>query len=286
MPFNNVLILHPGEMGAALGARLVASGLRAGWISDKRSEPTRLRAEAAGLHDLGTLADGLAWSDLVISVCPPHGALELASAVAAHGFSGHYVDANAVSPATSTSVEQVIRQGGAGFTDAGIIGPPPHGNAQCRLYLAGDAATDLQSLLHHPPLNVRVLDGPAGAASALKMCFSGWNKARISLLMNIRALAHVHGVESALLNEWSSVEPALMRFVDDKQPAGSVMASAYKAWRWAPEMTEIAQTMRDAGLPGTSHDGAAEVFDRLSGFKNRDGIPAFDELVEALLRQR
>lgn len=286
MSSDKILLLHPGEMGAGIGERLVAKGLTVCWVGDGRSADTRRRADEIGLQDCGTLAQGLETCDLVISVCPPHGAVDLARLVAAEGYQGRYVDANAIAPANSQQIGQIVSTAGAQFTDGGIIGPPPTGGGKCRLYLSGGQATELQALLDAPPLTVIALPGEAGAASALKMCFAGWNKARIGLIMNLRALAHVHGVEDALFQEWQVMDPAVMRFIDDKQPAGSVMASARKAWRWGPEMTEIAATFGDAGLPAAYHDGAADVFNRLSGFKDRRDIPDFDEIAAALLKKQ
>src|SRR5206468_592845 len=95
-----VALLHPGEMGAAIGACLHGRGLRVVWASAGRSAATRSRANAAGLEDLGALERALGVADIVLSVCPPHGALALAREVAGHGFKGVYVDANAISPAT------------------------------------------------------------------------------------------------------------------------------------------------------------------------------------------
>src|SRR5690242_18131767 len=95
-------VLHPGEMGAALGARLGERGHVVAWAGDGRSAATRARAEAAGLRDAGALDALLAACDVVLSVCPPHAALGVARAVA--GYRGLFVDANAVSPATAAEI--------------------------------------------------------------------------------------------------------------------------------------------------------------------------------------
>jgi 3-hydroxyisobutyrate dehydrogenase-like beta-hydroxyacid dehydrogenase len=99
-------LLHPGEMGAAVGAQLDDVL----WASAGRSEATAERARRAGLADAGELAEVVRRSDVILSICPPHGALELAHAVA--GFAGTFVDANAVSPATARAIGAVIEDGG------------------------------------------------------------------------------------------------------------------------------------------------------------------------------
>src|SRR5437879_10584122 len=134
-------LLHPGDMGAAVGATVVAGGARVLWASEGRSAATRARAREVGLDDGGTLEAVVRASRVILSVVPPHGAAELARAVAALGFRGLYVDANAVAPATAREIGRVVEAAGARFVDGGIIGPATrtkHGAK--RVYLSGPTA--------------------------------------------------------------------------------------------------------------------------------------------------
>src|SRR4051794_39964888 len=146
---TTVGVLHPGEMGAALGARLRERGHDVAWAGEGRSAATRARAEAAGLHDAGALDAVLAGSDVVVSVCPPHAALDVARAVA--GYGGVFVDANAVAPATAAAIGRLVEDGGARFVDGGIVGPPPQRAGTTRLYLSGAAAPEGAAPLGRPP---------------------------------------------------------------------------------------------------------------------------------------
>src|SRR4051812_11210048 len=127
-------LLHPGEMGAALGAVLRGRGHPVRWVSEARSPETRRRAEDAGLDDAGTVAELATSSDVIFSVCPPHAALEVARTVA--GFEGLYVDANAIAPATTRELAAVIAPAGD-YVDGGIVGSPPRAEGTTRLYLSG-----------------------------------------------------------------------------------------------------------------------------------------------------
>jgi len=142
-----IVLLHPGEMGAAVGAGLVARGLRVLWVSEGRTAATRARAEAASLEEIEVLDRALAAADVVLSICPPHGALALASEIAGKGFRGTYVDANAIAPATARRIGRLIETAGAQFVDGGIIGPPPVSNGRTRLYLCGRASREVAALL-------------------------------------------------------------------------------------------------------------------------------------------
>ena len=77
MAQKTVAILHPGEMGAAIGAGLAAHGHRVVWVSAGRGSATRRRADENGLEDVETLARAAREADIAFSVCPPHAALEL-----------------------------------------------------------------------------------------------------------------------------------------------------------------------------------------------------------------
>lgn len=274
-------LLHPGEMGSAVGATLVAGGARVLWASAGRSEATRARAQGLGLDDAGTLAAVAAASRAILSVAPPHGALDLARAVAALGFRGLYVDANAVAPATAREIGAVVEAAGARFVDGGIIGPANRKPGAARIYLSGEGAAEIAPLFTAGPVDAIVLDAPAGAASALKMAFAGWNKASQALLAAIRAFAIAEGVDTALLAEWKISQPDV--------PARSERAIAdntRKAWRFVGEMDEIARALAGVGLPAGFHEAAGEIYRRLSGFKDAPAPPSVEEAAAQLLRPR
>src|SRR5215469_8827155 len=115
-------LLNPGEMGAAVGHCLTAAGHSVLWASAGRTEQTARRAAAAGLTDAGTARQLAASSQVILSICPPHAALDVAWAV--HGFTGLYLDANAIAPGTARAVAELITSNGGTYVDGGIIGPP------------------------------------------------------------------------------------------------------------------------------------------------------------------
>jgi 3-hydroxyisobutyrate dehydrogenase-like beta-hydroxyacid dehydrogenase len=237
-------LLHPGEMGASVGAVLRGQGHRVVWASEGRSEETRARAEAAGLEDVGTVSR-LAEADLVFSICPPHAALEVARAVGKAG--GIYVDANAVSPATAATVADAVGQ----FVDGGIVGSPPRETGTTRLYLSGERAAEVAELFAGSVLDARVVEN----ASAVKMAYAAWSKGTAAMLLAIRELARREGVEETLLAEWDLSQPGLR-----EHHARAVRSAEAKGWRWVGEMEEIAATFEADGLPGGFHRAAAEVY--------------------------
>jgi 3-hydroxyisobutyrate dehydrogenase-like beta-hydroxyacid dehydrogenase len=270
-------VLHPGEMGSGVAAAAVAGGARVCWASAGRSAATRTRAEADRVEDVGTLARMVAESQVILSVCPPASAPDVARDVAALGFHGTYVDANAIAPETTRKVGDLVSGGGARFVDGGIIGPPPRRPGVSRLYLSGPGAGDVAALFRGSMLEAIALDGPIGAASALKMAYAGWNKGSQALLMAVRALAMREGVDEALLAEWARSHPEL-----PKRSEQSVTGNVRKAWRFVGEMEEIAATFGAAGLPEGFHDASAEVYRRLAGWKDTTTPPSVAEVAKAL----
>jgi 3-hydroxyisobutyrate dehydrogenase-like beta-hydroxyacid dehydrogenase len=249
-------LLHPGEMGAAVGGALRARGTTVLWASAGRSAASVARAEQAGLEDAGDLEQLCRRCEVVISVCPPHAAVAVAEAVAAAGFGGIYVDANAVAPETARRIADRHRR----FVDGGIIGPPPRSPGTTRLYVAGAEAREVAALFAATSLEPRVVAGPAGSASAVKMAYAAWTKGSAALVLAARALAVAEGVEAVLIQEWRDSQPEL-----DALSSAAASSALAKGWRWIGEMDEIGASMRAAGLPDGFHEAAAEVYRRTAG---------------------
>jgi 3-hydroxyisobutyrate dehydrogenase-like beta-hydroxyacid dehydrogenase len=248
-------LLHPGEMGAAVGRCLTGAGYTVLWASEGRGPETAARARAAGLADTGTAAEMADRADVILSICPPHAALDTAWAV--QGFGGLYVDANAIAPATAREVALMVEEGGATYVDGGIIGLPPAKADSTRLYLSGGQAPAVRRLFDGTPLDARVIGGGTWAASAVKMAYASWTKGTAALLLTARALARAERVEDVLLAEWALSQPALA-----DRSVGAARSAAAKGWRWVAEMEEIATSMAAAGLPDGFHQAAAEIFRR------------------------
>jgi 3-hydroxyisobutyrate dehydrogenase-like beta-hydroxyacid dehydrogenase len=220
------------------------------WASDGRSDATVARARAAGLQDAGDVAALTRDADVILSVCPPHAARNVAALVG--GFDGVYVDANAVAPAT-------VREIGDGFerfVDGGIVGPPP-GDSPTRLYLSGADASRVAQLFDGTPVDARVVSERIGDASAVKATYAAWSKGSAALLLAIREVARAEGVDETLFAEWRESIPGL-----EERLARAERSAQAKGWRWVGEMEEIAATFAAAGAPDGFHLAAAEVFRR------------------------
>ena len=228
---------------------------------DGRSAASRDRAAAAGMTVVPR--ERLVEADLVLSIVPPAAALSFAEQMAPllGGVTRKpvFVDCNAVSPETVVRIGAVIAATGAPFVDAGIIGlPPKPGAPGPHIYASGEHASRVAELSAHG-LDVRVLDGPIGAASALKMCFAGINKGLIAVASAMILAATRAGAQEALYRELAESEPALLAALERKVPG---MLS--KAWRWVAEMHEIAAFAGEDPATADIYKGAARFYERIS----------------------
>jgi len=245
-------VLHPGAMGVAVAACLVGRGHEVGWLRPGRSEATLRRAAQAGLTPFDDLAELLAHADIVFSICPPHGALDLAEALA--GFGGIVVDANAISPEASLLIGRTVTGGGGRYVDGDIIGPPPVTAGTTRLYLAGDDG-EVANLFAGSALDAVSLAGAPPAASALKMTYAAWTKTTAALLVSIRDTAAAYGVDVDLATEWAISQPHLAEaWLRAREQ------SHQKGWRWSYELAEVGRTFAAVGQPEGFGVAASEVF--------------------------
>ena len=255
-------LLHPGQMGAAVGAQLVLAGHGVLWWRAGRGPRTAGRAADAGLLGVDTLAELLSASDVVLSICPPAAAEDVASEVAgaapAAGFTGVFVEANAISPHRVAHIVDLFAGTGITVLDGAIIGGPPAGRSTARVYLSGpaDAVGLVSGLLAGSSAEPVDLDRRTGTASALKMAFGCFQKASRALAAISHALADDYGVTSALLAEATALGRNALADRDH------LPAVAARAWRWGPEMHEAAEAFAERGLPTDLATAAAAVFGR------------------------
>jgi 3-hydroxyisobutyrate dehydrogenase-like beta-hydroxyacid dehydrogenase len=249
-------VIHPGEMGAGVAGAIASSGHTVMWAGEGRSEDTRRRAKESGLVDVGDLAALVERCEIILSICPPHAAIDVARDVS--GFKGVFVDANAISPAHAGEVASIVESGGASYVDGGIIGAPPPAKSTWTFF-SGTGAAEIAALFRDAEIKTSLLEeqGPF-AASATKMAYAAWNKGTLAMMLGIRALAKANGVEETLVEVWNATAPDLLTTA-----RRAAFNAEDRGWRWDGEMREIAATFLDAGLPGGFHEAAGEIYSRV-----------------------
>ncbi|MEV0170822.1 DUF1932 domain-containing protein [Streptomyces sp. NPDC050803] len=273
---TTVGILHPGSMGAAVAAQARRSGAEVLWCPAGRSASSKERAERYGLTPVRALSEMTERADIILSLCPPAVAEDVARAVAACSYARIYVDGNAVSPATMANISAIVQRSGAVVVDGSVIGSPPSDSKSPRLYLSGpaDALPPVTRLFTGTAVQAIALTGGIGQASALKLSYSSYQKASRALAAVAYALASDHGVEAELL------DIAQGRTTSYLAETAYFPKVAARSWRWGPEMREAAHALEESGLPSDLAHAAATVMERWSGLK--DTSPDLALVVETL----
>jgi putative dehydrogenase len=257
-----VAIVAAGNMGAGIARRLVDHGVTVLTLLNGRSDASKARATAAGMQPAAI--DAVMDADLLLSIVPPANALSFAEQTAFALKSARkkpvFADCNAVSPATVRHIHAVVSAAGAEFADAGIIGGPPEpGDKGPRIYVAGEPAQKLATLADFG-LDMRVLDGPVGAASALKMAFAGISKGHIAIMAAMILAAERSGSAAALKQELSESEQSMLKTMSTRIPKSMIP----KAWRWVAEMREIAEFTKEDPAAYAIWMGISKLYERIA----------------------
>lgn len=251
-------VLHPGAMGASLGAALRQNCAAVLWAAESRSPETRERARQAGLTEVPDLPTLASRAQVIVSICPPHAAEEVARDVARHANADLqlYIDANAVAPATVDRIAELFDLDRV--VDAALVGPPAW-QPGTFLWLSGPRAAEAAELFADTPLDVRVLGDRLGQASMAKVCFALQSKAMPTIWLAMAEAADAYEVlapvREVLAEDGIDLDAHLASIERRARP---------KAWRWAGEMDEAAAALAALGLPDGWSRAAADTYRRLA----------------------
>jgi L-threonate 2-dehydrogenase len=258
-----IALVGAGEMGSAVGARLRERGADVVTSLRGRSPASAERVRRAGLRVVEGERELIEGAQFVLSIVPPARAAEvargLAGVITEAPQKPAYVDCNAISPHSAGEIAQILRPTGCRFIDAGIIGSPPRaGYDGPKIYATGGAAPELAQLADFG-LNVRVLAGDVGVASALKMSYAGITKGFTGVAAAMMLAGSRAGVGAELRRELEESQPQLFAWMSRQVP------SMYpKAYRWVAEMEEIAAFSRDDAPTRALYESLAAFYEEIA----------------------
>jgi 3-hydroxyisobutyrate dehydrogenase-like beta-hydroxyacid dehydrogenase len=289
---NNIGITSPGDMGQGVAMCIKALGFNVCMASDGRSARTRALGEKAGLTDLHSLENLVKECDMVLSVLDPGAAVNNAKSVAAACKATRrkivFVECNAIAPNTMHEITGILQGVGCTVVDAGIAGPPPRNGAKQRFYVSGPNAS-LMNRINCEQIQVRVAGEKIGDASAVKMCYAALTKGTTALGTELLIAARKLGVDKVLENEFKGSQA-------DKYEAllKGTAGMPFKAYRWVPEMNEIAKTFEGAGLTPRMFQGASDMYAQIAATpqgkespeeardKKRSGTQVINDLADSI----
>jgi len=109
--------------------------------------------------------------------------------------------------------------------------------------------------LNPPNLLIRVLSERIGDASGVKMCYAAMTKGTTALAVELLVAARKLGVEQALEKELRESRSDVFEW-----QMKNIATMPPKAYRWVPEMLEIAKTFGELGLTRRIFEGATDIY--------------------------
>ncbi|KAJ7026807.1 hypothetical protein C8F04DRAFT_1124309 [Mycena alexandri] len=276
-------VLAPGEMGAAIAARLSACGVSTILTNlDGRSEMTLERARASNMQH-ASYTEIVQRATCIYSVVPPKDAFALAETILAAyktAESQHpliFVDCNALNPESMKRMAVLFDGSGITLIDAVIIGTPPSATFNPGIYASADPknVSTLDSFTRMSiqfGLNVIPLKGEGagiGDASAVKMSHSGIVKGAIGLFttMILAANAASPSTASGLLHALNHSQPAMVDLILRLLPH-----ALPKAYRFVGEMEEVGGFAGGSGA--NTFEGIASIFSLVADSQSEGGVVA------------
>ncbi len=276
-----IAIIAQGMMGSGVGRRLHENGAQVRTLLSGRSASSAERARAAGMAAAVDEKALLSGADFFLSILPPGEAeplaRRLAPTLAALPRKPVYLDCNAVSPQSATRIGEIVAPTGAHFVDAGIIGGPPRPGYSPTIYASGPTASQT-AVLCDWGIDWRVIDGPIGAASALKMSYAGITKGTTAIASAMLLGAARFGCGEALIAELTESQPEML-----ERMRSGIPRMYDKAYRWVAEMEEISDFLEQNPASRDIYAAIARLYDHLATAYD-DKQPGPDNAVKALDR--
>ena len=263
MQIRKIGITSIGDMGGQIAVRLKKAGYEIFTSLDGRSKRTQALTAKAGVTDCGSIEKLVSTVDVIISVLDPAHAVtkarEVAAAIKATGKKIMFVNGNAVAPRTAHEIDGIIRAAGGFCVDGSILRVTTReGKSELRLYVSGPEAAEL-TRINDEILKIRVVGEKVGNASALKMCYGAFTKGALALGVELLLASHKLGVADEVAAEFEDTQPEVYKWI-----LGRTIGMAPKAYRYVPEMREVATTFEDAGMTRRMLEGAADMFEMLA----------------------
>lgn len=213
-------------------------------------------------------ADAVTGADMVISAVTAKQVSAAGAATGPYLRPGQiYLDINSASPGAKREASKAVTAAGADYVEAAVMSNvPPHGH-RVPMFLAGAEAEKAAALMKPFGMDVEIVGPDIGQASSIKMIRSVMVKGLEALLVESLTAAHRAGVEDKVLDSLGESFPGL----DWRGKAGYHLGRvALHAARRADEMEEVAETLRDLGIPPTMAEATARQLRMCAGMGLRE----------------
>jgi 3-hydroxyisobutyrate dehydrogenase-like beta-hydroxyacid dehydrogenase len=239
----------------------------------------RNRAQNAGVELAPTLEELVRSSDIVTSAVWGNVALEVTREAARFVGPGKiFADLNNTSPSVKKLGAEAINAKGAEFVDIGLFASPVQTGHKTFMYVCGNGAEKFKNIMSKYGMNIEVIPGEAGKATAIKTLANIHYKGIQALSLELLLTAHKAGIDPKLL------EPLLVKPVAllprEKEMAFWVVRAGIHASRKTAELQDILDTMREWGIEPIMMEAARRRFSLIAQYDLKDyfkaGLPVED----------
>jgi 3-hydroxyisobutyrate dehydrogenase-like beta-hydroxyacid dehydrogenase len=244
-----------GEIGQAFGTALHANGLQhirafdplltgVDAASSPAAQAMRDCARAAQIRLVESHEELACESQVILSATPGAYTVLAAKALGPHLRAHHLIlDLASCTPALKCEAAAIVAESGASFVDGAIVGASSHGLGR-RILTSGKAAARCRELLSPWQMNIDVLSGEVGSASAVKILRSIIMKGMEALVMECLLASTRYGITADVVASLESSFQKPFSVLANSLAAGDVIHAA----RRAEEVEMSAQTLIEVGL--------------------------------------
>jgi 3-hydroxyisobutyrate dehydrogenase len=285
---TSVGFLGFGEAGFHLARGLRAAGAPPLVAFDIKApqgtedERIRTRAAETGTRLVQTPRALAESARIILSVVTASSAHDAARNLAPDLTTDHlYVDLNSVSPDTKKQIGTAIEAGRGRFVEGAIMAPVSTADHRVPILLNGACAVELRRVLSPYRMRLDLMEGPTGAAAAVKMCRSIVIKGLEALMLECSLAAGEHGAADRVYDSLSQTYPGM----DWRKIANYMIGRVLEhGERRAREMEEVAGMLRASGIAPLMSEATARRQDWEATLRNSGRLHGSrPETVEQLL---
>ena len=205
------------------------------------------RSQELGIVCKSTLKEALDQADIVFSTVTPDQAITVAESGANYLRKGvFWFDLNSCSPSSKQIAAEKIKEVGGLYVDVAVMEPVYPKQHLVPLFLSGNCTSKAKPILTALPLNFRIINGPVGRASSIKMVRSIMVKGMEALTAECTLAATAAGVIDEVLPSLKTGHP----HIDiESRATYNFERSIVHGLRRAAEMEEVSKMLIDLGLP-------------------------------------
>ena len=270
---------------AFIGLGEAASTIIAGWgnhrnkqvqaydIKLQKSETREEIISRAGKLDIvfkPTLRDLIKDADIIFSTVTANQALNVAQEASSFlKDRAYFFDLNSCAPSSKQESSKSIETNGGYYVDVAVMAPVFTKKHLVPLFISGDKASQAMATLNQLPMNAKVIDGPVGRASSIKMVRSIMVKG----LEALTAECTLAAVEADVLDEvFSSLSDGHPHFDILTHSMYNFERSLSHGKRRAEELGEVSKMLDDLKLSNRMSKASAIWQNKLGSLEKPSSI--------------